>query len=246
VARALRLNEDLTEAVALGHDLGHTPFGHAGERAIGSLYPGGFRHYDQSLRVVDRLEKGGAGLNLCAETRTGIHHHTLGADDDPLEARVVRISDRVAYINHDADDAIRAGILTEAMIPREIRAVLGTGLSQRINTIVTDMINRSEGQPDIVMSPAIQEAVLAFRAFMFDTVYQDPVAKGEEVKVKGVLGGIFDYYIKNPEKLPTDYRKLIEADGLERVVVDYVSGMTDKFAMDTYADLFIPASWQLR
>ena len=246
IARGLRLNEDLTEAIALGHDLGHTPFGHAGERALNELYAPGFRHYDQSLRVVDRLEKSGEGLNLSHETRTGIHHHTVGVDDDPLEARIVRIADRVAYINHDADDAIRAGLLTEARIPKEIRDALGSGLGERINTIVTDMIIQSEGIPDIRMSTSIQEAVIAFRTFMFDAVYQDPTAKGEEFKVKGILGGIFDHYIKSPEKLPADYRRLIEEDGLERVVVDYVSGMTDKFAMDTYSELFIPASWQVR
>jgi len=246
IARALRLNEDLTEAIALGHDLGHTPFGHAGERALNALYAPGFRHYDQSLRVVDRLEKGGQGLNLCHETRMGIHHHTTGAEDDSLEARVVRIADRVAYINHDADDAIRAGLLTEARIPRNIRSVLGTGLGERINTIVSDLIAQSAGIPDIRMSASVEEAVTAFRAFMFDAVYHDPTAKGEEVKVKDVLGGIFAHYVASPEKLPADYRRLIDADGLERVVVDYVSGMTDKFAMDTYSALFIPASWQVR
>ena len=246
IARGLRLNEDLTEAIALGHDLGHTPFGHAGERALNELFLGGFRHYDQSLRVVDRLEKAGQGLNLCYETRTGIHHHTKGADDDPLEARIVRIADRVAYINHDADDAIRAGLLTEEMIPKEIREVLGVGLGQRINTIVTDMVMCSEGRPDICMSAPVERAVTAFRTFMFDSIYHNPTAKGEETKVKDVLGGIFSYYRENPDKLPEDSRRLIEEDGLERVVADYVSGMTDKFAMDTYSQLFIPLSWQLR
>jgi len=245
-ARALRLNEDLTEAIALGHDLGHTPFGHAGERALNELYPDGFRHYDQSLRVVDRLEKGGLGLNLSQETRTGIQHHTVGAEDDPLEARIVRIADRVAYINHDADDAIRAGLLTEERIPKEIREVLGVGLGERINTIVTDLVANSEAQPDIRMSASVEKAVGTFRNFMFESIYYNPAAKSEEVKVKGVLGGIFSYYQTNPDKLPEDYRRLVEKDGLERVVVDYVSGMTDKFAIDTYSQLFIPLSWQLR
>jgi len=246
IARGLRLSEDLTEAIALGHDLGHTPFGHAGERALDALYPGGFRHYAQSLRIVDRLEKGGQGLNLCHETRIGIHNHTTGADDDPLEARIVRLADRVAYINHDADDAIRAGLLTEEMIPKDIRDALGRGLGERINTIVTDVVRNAEAEPDIRMSGPIEGAVAAFRAFMFESVYCNPTAKGEEVKVKDVLGGIFDYYRGNPAKLPEDYRRLIEADGLERVVLDYVSGMTDKFAMDTYSTLFIPASWRVR
>ncbi|MCL2843106.1 MAG: deoxyguanosinetriphosphate triphosphohydrolase [Oscillospiraceae bacterium] len=246
VARGLRLNEDLTEAIALGHDLGHTPFGHAGERALSELYDGGYHHYDQSLRVVDRIEKSGLGLNLSYETRVGIHHHSVGHEDDPLEARVVRIADRVAYINHDADDAIRAGILTEVAIPLTVREVLGTGLGERINTIVSDMVAQSEGVPDIIMSAPVGQAVNAFREFMFDRVYQNPAAKGEEVKVKDILGGIFDYYVRNPEKLPLDYRNLMEEDGLERVVVDYVSGMTDKFAIDTYSDLFIPSAWCVR
>jgi len=246
VSRALRLNEDLTEAIALGHDLGHTPFGHAGERALDELFKDGFRHYDQSLRVVDRLEKGGLGLNLSFETRVGIQHHSIGAEGDPLEARIVRIADRVAYINHDADDAIRAGLLTEERIPKEIREVLGVGLGQRINTIVTDTVQGSENRPDICMSAPVEAAVTAFRKFMFEAIYYNPAAKGEEVKVKDVLGGIFNYYQKNPDKLPEDYRRLIEEDGQERVVADYVSGMTDKFAMDTYAKLFIPMSWQLR
>jgi len=246
IARALRLNEDLTEAIALGHDLGHTPFGHAGERALGELYSGGFRHYDQSLRVVDRLEKGGLGLNLCEETRTGIQHHTVGHQGDPLEASIVRIADRVAYINHDADDAIRAGLLTEDHLPQEVREILGQSLTERINSIVLDIIEQSEDQPAIRMSPPVDSAVTTVRDFMFASVYYNPTAKGEEAKVKDVLGNIFDYYIKHPAKLPEDYRRLIEEDGLERVVVDYVSGMTDKFAMDTYTDLFIPASWHLR
>ena len=246
VARALGLNEDLTEAMALGHDLGHTPFGHAGERALNEIYAEGFRHYDQSLRVVDRLEKGGRGLNLCQETRTGIHHHTKGTPHDPLEARVVRIADRVAYINHDADDAIRAGILTADALPQEVREVLGDRLSVRINTIVRDIINQSAGEDDIVMGAEVERAVLAFRAFMFEHVYQNPTAKGEEIKVKDVLGGIFEYYVKHPEKLPEDYRRLMEEDGLERVVCDYVSGMSDRFAMDEYSRLFIPRTWQVR
>ena len=246
IARGLRLNEDLTEAIALGHDLGHTPFGHAGERALSTLYDGGYHHYDQSLRVVDRIEKGGLGLNLTHETRLGIHHHSVGHEGDPLEARVVRIADRVAYINHDADDAIRAEILTEAAIPLTVREVLGSGLSERVNTIVNDMVAQSEGVPDILMSGPIAQAVDMFRSFMFANVYQNPAAKGEEVKVKDILGGIFDYYVKHPEKLPADYRNLVEEDGLERVVVDYVSGMTDKFAIDTYSKLFIPSAWCVR
>jgi len=244
IARGLRLNEDLTEAIALGHDLGHTPFGHAGERALDKILKDtGFRHYEQSLRVVDRLEKGGKGLNLCAETRAGIHHHTLGGSNDTLEATIVRLSDKIAYINHDADDAIRAGVLTEAMLPAIVRERLGVGLGNRINTIVTDLITQSAGKPEIVMTPAIEEAVKTFRSFMFEAVYYNQTVKGEETKVEGVLSRIFEYYFKHPEKLPESYRAHIEEDGLERVVADYVSGMTDKFALDTYETLFIPTTW---
>ena len=246
IARALRLNEDLTEAIALGHDLGHTPFGHAGERALNEIYAEGFRHYDQSLRVVDRLEKGGRGLNLSYETRIGIQHHTIGGEDDPLEARIVRNADRIAYINHDADDAIRAGILKADEIPKEVLSILGRDLTERIDTIVKDMVQQSMDKNDITMSEPVAGAVLAFRAFMFNQVYYNPKAKGEEVKVKDVLNGIFRHYLKNPGKLPEDYRRLIDEDGLERVVCDYVSGMTDKFAMDVYSDIFIPVSWHVR
>jgi len=243
IARALRLNEDLTEAIALGHDLGHTPFGHAGERALDALFDGGFQHYNQSLRVVERLEKGGQGLNLCYETRLGIKHHSKGAADDPLEAQIVRIADRIAYINHDADDAIRAGVLTEEMIPHTVRETLGVGLGNRINTIVMDMIAQSENQPGIFMRPEVQGAVDLFRAFMFEAVYTNETVKGEEVKVAGILGNLYDYYIKTPDKLPADYQLIREEDGLERAVCDYVSGMTDQYALHMYETLFIPKTW---
>jgi len=246
IARGLRLNEDLTEAIALGHDLGHTPFGHAGERAMSELYEGGFRHYDQSLRIVDLLENSGKGLNLTRETRIGIHHHSIGHEDDPLEARVVRLADRIAYINHDADDAIRAGLLTETDLPQEVRTTLGQSLSERVATIVNDMVAHSEGVPDIIMSHPVDTAVTIFRTFMFERVYQNPDAKGEEVKVKDVLGGIFDHYIKHPDALPEDYKNLMDKNTRARVVTDYVSGMTDKFAMDTYSALFFPAAWHVR
>jgi len=243
IARALRLNEDLTEAIALGHDLGHTPFGHAGERVLDRLFPDGFRHYDQSARVVERLEKGGKGLNLCYETRLGIQHHSKGAADDPLEAQIVRIADRIAYINHDADDAIRAGVLTEEMIPLQVRETLGVGLGNRINTIVMDIIIQSENQAAIRMSPEVGSAVDLFRSFMFEAVYTNATVKGEEVKVAGILGNLYDYYIKSPDKLPGDYQLIREEDGLARAVCDYVSGMTDQYALHTYTTLFIPKTW---
>lgn len=245
ISRALRLNEDLTEAIALGHDLGHTPFGHAGERALAEIYPGGFRHYEQSLRVVDSLEKDGRGLNLCQETRIGILNHTTGLPRGSVEADVVRMSDRIAYINHDLDDAERAGIILPGDEPEIVRKVIGTRNSARINTIVLDVIANS---PDSIprMSDEMAEAVDVFTDFMYEHVYRNPVAKGEENKVGNLLGSIWTYYVNHPGKLPQDYRVLAERDGLERVVTDYVSGMTDKYVMDVYSELFIPKSWAVR
>ncbi len=246
ISRALRLNEDLTEAIALGHDLGHTPFGHAGERALNEIFPGGFRHYEQGLRVVDRLEKDGRGLNLCNETRTGILNHTTGIPRGSLEADVVRLSDRIAYINHDLDDAERAGILAPGDEPEIVRERLGERNSRRINSIVTDVIETSRGQDVILMSPGITEAVQVFTDFMYSEVYRNPVAKGEESKVGDILLNIWRHYVRSPRLLPEDYQRIAEEDGLERAVTDYVSGMTDKYVIDVYMDLFIPRSWQVR
>ena len=245
VARALRLNEDLCEAVGLGHDLGHTPFGHAGERALRELMPGGFHHYEQSLRVVDRLEKGGRGLNLCYETRMGILNHTYGAPDDSREATVVRLSDRIAYINHDLDDAIRAGILTEDALPEEIHRHCGHSTSRRINSFVTDLISNSAGG-EIRMSPEMQGVFDRFHDFMYEAVYRNPRAKGEESKVQGILEGIFRHYLRSPERLPEEYKAIADSDGLERAVCDYVAGMTDSYAISVYGDLFIPAAWSVK
>lgn len=244
IARALMLNEDLTEAASLGHDIGHTPFGHAGERALNELC-GGFRHYEQSLRVVDRLEKDGRGLNLTYEVRMAILNHTTGAPDDTLEAKCVRLADRIAYINHDVDDAIRAGILKNSDLPENVRKTLGESHSVRINTITTDLIDRSFGKEDLSMSPDIQAAVDEFHEFLFAKVYRNPRAKSEESKVIGILGGIYGYYMKNPDKLPEDFKALSERDGLMRAVCDYVAGMTDKYAISKYSEIFIPASWQV-
>ena len=246
ISRALMLNEDLTEAIALGHDLGHTPFGHAGERALNDIFPGGFRHYEQSLRVVDRLEKDGRGLNLCRETRTGILNHTTGTPRGSLEADVVRLSDRIAYINHDLDDAERAGILAPGDEPAIIRERLGIRNSERINSIVNDVIETSAELDVILMSPDITDAVQVFTDFMYSEVYKNPVAKGEESKVHDILLGIWRHYVRHPEALPEDYRRIAGEDGLERAVTDYVSGMTDKYVIDVYMDLFIPKSWQVR
>ena len=245
IARALEVNEDLTEAIGLGHDLGHTPFGHAGERALRAIHPGGFHHYEQSLRVVDCLERDGKGLNLCYETRMGILNHTHGAPGDTVEATIVRYADRIAYINHDLDDAIRAGILTQEQVPSRIRGKLGDRNSKRINAIVTDLIENSAGGV-IAMSPDMAEVYEIFHNFMYDAVYYNPVAKGEESKVEGILGGIYEYYVNNPEKLPEDYKKIADSDGLERAVCDYVAGMTDSYAMEVYSQIFIPMAWTVK
>ena len=245
VGRALRLNEDLCEAIALGHDLGHTPFGHAGERALNVIYKEGFRHYEQSLRVVDFIEKDGEGLNLCFETRIGILAHTTGHPEESQEAKVVRLCDHVAYLNHDLDDAMRAGIVTESQLPEKIVRKLGTAHSQRIDAFIQDIIrNGRAGQVDI--SADLQDVWVLFHNFMYDNVYRNPVAKGEESKVENILRGIWEYYVKDPDKLPEDYRRLAERDGLERAVTDYVSGMTDDYAMYQYGQIFIPMAWSVK
>ena len=245
VSRALRLNEDLAEAIALGHDLGHTPFGHAGERALNAIYAPGFRHYEQSLRVVDSIEKEGKGLNLCFETRIGILAHTTGHPEESLEARVVRLCDHVAYLNHDLDDAMRANLLSEEQVPPLIRSKLGGRSSQRIDTFVRDIIlNGQNGHVDI--SPEMQDVWVLFHNFMYESVYHNPVAKGEEAKVESILRGIWDTYCKDPDKLPGEYRAIAERDGLERAVTDYVSGMTDDYAIYQYGQIFIPAAWSVK
>ena len=245
VARALRLNEDLAEAMALGHDLGHTPFGHAGERALNGICRGGFKHYEQSLRVVDILERDGQGLNLCYETRMGILHHTYGAPDDTREATVVRLCDRIAYINHDLDDSIRAGLLTAEAVPALIRENCGERNSERINAFITDLVKNSV-DGELKMSPRMQETFDFFHRFMYSDVYTNPVAKSEESKVEGILAKLFEYYVSHPEKLPEDLRPVIDRDGLDRAVCDYISGMTDGYAMEKYGELFIPFAWSVK
>jgi len=245
VARALSLNEDLAEAISLGHDLGHTPFGHAGERVLAKLYSGGFKHYEQSLRVVDILERDGRGLNLCYETRMGILHHTHGSTDDSLEAVAVRLCDRIAYVNHDLDDSIRAGILTESDVPEIIRHNCGERNSERINSILTDLILNS-GEGELRMSENMQKTFDFFHSFMYSDVYTNPVAKSEESKVDGILGKLYEHYVANPEKLPDDFLAVVERDGRERAACDYISGMTDGFAMEKYGELFIPFAWTVK
>ncbi|MDO4973660.1 MAG: deoxyguanosinetriphosphate triphosphohydrolase [Eubacteriales bacterium] len=245
VARALRLNEDLAEAIGLGHDLGHTPFGHAGERALNRIHPGGFKHYEQSLRVVDVLEREGRGLNLCYETRMGILHHTHGAPDDTPEAVAVRLCDRIAYINHDLDDSIRAGILTADEVPERIRRTCGERHSERINAFIADLIANSRDGV-LQMSPAMQDVFDFFHSFMFSDVYTNPLAKGEESKVEGILERLYGYYTAHPEALPPDYAGVIEREGLDRAACDYISGMTDSYAMEKYGELFIPFAWSVK
>ena len=245
VARALRLNEDLAEAVGLGHDLGHTPFGHAGERALNKIYEGGFKHYEQSLRVVDLLERDGQGLNLCYETRMGILNHTHGAPDDTREATAVRLCDRIAYINHDLDDSIRAGLLTAEQVPERIRLTCGERNSARINAMLTDLIAHS-GDGVLRFSPEMQTVYDDFHTFMYAAVYRNPKAKGEESKVDGILSRLYEHYTAHPEALPQDYLPVVEREGRERAACDYISGMTDGYAMEKYGELFIPFAWTVK
>ena len=242
IARALRLNEDLTEAIAMAHDLGHTPFGHAGERALDACYAPGFHHYEQSVRVVEKIEKQGKGLNLTQEVRNGVLRHTNGPWADTLEGCIVRVSDRIAYINHDIDDAERAGILREEDIPMEIRQALGFSKSQRINTLVTSVI-RASGET-IAMEPEIEKHYQALHAFLFDHVYTNPIAKGEESKVGDMVKWLFEYYVKNPDALPDDFVFIRETEGVERAAVDHIAAMTDRYADWAFEDLFIPRSWK--
>ena len=246
IVRALALNEDLTEAIALGHDLGHTPFGHAGETALSACLGEPFRHNEQSLRVVDVLEKNGQGLNLSHEVRLGILGHTGDYIPETLEGQVVRRSDQIAYVNHDIDDAVRAGILSNDDIPREISDVLGTTHSQRINTLVCDLVQVSREAGCICLSPAVEAALSKLRAFMFERVYYNPVAKGEESKAKDMLSRLYEYYITHPQALPEDFQPQLTFDGMERTVCDYIAGMTDKYAVDKYSQIFIPMGWQTK
>ena len=246
ITRALGLNEDLAEAIAMGHDLGHTPFGHAGEDALTRCMGKPFRHNEQSLRVVDYLEKDGRGLNLTYEVRNGIVCHTGDPWPETLEGMVVRRSDQIAYVNHDIDDAIRAGILTNRDIPNEITDVLGHTHSMRINTLVCDMINTSREAGTVMLSPNVEKALKDLRTFMFRNVYRNPVAKGQESKAKDMLQRLFEYYIHHPEALPEDFQPQLSFDGMERTVCDYIAGMTDNYAVDKYTEIFIPMGWHVR
>ena len=246
IAKGLNLNEDLAEAIAMGHDLGHTPFGHAGEVALTQAMGQPFRHNEQSLRVVDVLENGGEGLNLTYEVRMGILGHTGDRIPETLEGQIVRWADRFAYVNHDIDDAIRAGILENSDIPKAIARILGNNHSQRINTLVCDAITASRETAVITLSSTVEEALHDLREFLFARVYRNPVAKGQEQKAKGMLQRMYEYYYTHPEALPEDFQPQMSFEGMERTVCDYIAGMTDHYAVDKYTEIFIPAGWNVR
>ena len=246
ITLALGLNEDLAEAIAMGHDLGHTPFGHAGEDALSRCMGKPFRHNEQSLRVVDVLAKDGRGLNLTHEVRNGILCHTGDPWPNTLEGMVVRRSDQIAYVNHDIDDAIRAGILTDEDIPDAITDILGHNHRDRINTLVMDAISTSREAGEICLSPNVDKALRDLRSFMFERVYRNPVAKSEERKAKDMLQRLFEYYYTHPEALPEDFQPQMSFEGLERTVCDYIAGMTDNYAIDKFNEIFIPTGWQVR
>ena len=244
IAKALRMNEDLVEAIALGHDLGHTPFGHAGERALDEVCPYGFCHSEQSVRTVDLLEKRGAGLNLTIEVREGIKNHQTKGNPFTLEGKIVRFSDKIAYIHHDMDDAVRAGILKETDVPAEIGEVIGYTTGERLDHFIHDLITTSYEKNDIQMSEPVAKAMAQLRRFMFERVYQNREAKSEEKKAEVLVQTLYDYYRRHLELLPEDFIRLVErGEARERVVCDYIGAMTDRFAVARYEDIYIPRYW---
>ncbi len=245
IARALRLNEDLTEAIALGHDLGHTPFGHIGERTLDHLCKDGFRHNDQSLRVVEKLENNGRGLNLTKEVRDGIACHSGPVAPATLEGACVARADRIAYINHDIDDALRAGILRPEDLPQSVLKTLGATHGERIETMIRDIVNESRGKQAILMSPTIQAATDELRAFMFERVYRDSWRSEEEEKCDRLLTQLFEHYTENVGQMPLEYIEIAYLEGQERAVADFISGMTDRYAVRLYQQLFLPAAYQI-
>lgn len=247
IAKALRLNEDLTEAIALGHDLGHTPFGHAGERALARICAEGFEHHIQSIRVVECIENHGKGLNLTKEVRDGIVNHQTKGKPSTLEGKIVRLCDKIAYINHDIDDAIRGKIIREEDIPREFTDILGHSLGKRLDTLVHDIVSNSEGKNDIIMSPEIENAMLQLRKYMFTSVYLNKQAKGQEEQAERMLEELFKYYERHLEELPEEYLLRTEQRGepTYKAIVDYIAGMTDRFAVAKFKKLMIPAAWSV-
>ncbi|MFR0910162.1 deoxyguanosinetriphosphate triphosphohydrolase [Eubacterium sp.] len=247
IAKSLDLNEDLTEAIALGHDLGHTPFGHAGERTLNKLCSKGFRHYEQSIRVVEVLENNGRGLNLTKEVRDGIINHRTSGNPSTLEGKVVRLSDKIAYINHDIDDAIRGKIICEKDIPKEYTYVLGNTTKKRLDTLVKDIVRNSYGVNDILMSGEVQKAMMDLRQYMFTSVYTNPLAKSEESKAYEMITLLFEYYLKHIDEMPDEFKYLINECGEdeEQVVCDYIAGMSDQYSVSTFQTIFIPKSWKM-
>ena len=245
IAKALRLNEDLTEAIALGHDLGHTPFGHAGERVLDRVCPEGFDHSKQSLRMVDILEKDGQGLNLTYEVRDGILNHQTSGHPNTLEGQIVRLADKIAYFHHDMDDAIRGGILTENDVPEDIACVLGRTLNDRLDHFIHDIITASAGKPVIKMSDETADAMMKFRSFMFERVYMNPEAKGEEHKAEMLVEALYRYYLEHVDLLPAYLQaRMDQGDSKERIVCDHISSMTDRFAIARYKEIYVPKTWQ--
>ena len=240
IARALRLNEDLTEAIALGHDLGHTPFGHAGERILNDLCSFSFCHNEQSVRTCEKIEK----LNLSAEVLDGIQHHPAQGSPATLEGKIVQLCDRIAYINHDIDDAIRGGIIRADDLPWSAKTILGASSGERINTMCLAVLSESADKNDIVMEQSVLEAMNELRRFLFDNVYLGSRAKAEEKKAQMLIAQLFDYFFQNPQKIPEEYRQILEEEGVERAVCDYISGMTDVYSVKLYKELFIPAAWE--
>ncbi len=247
IAKALRLNEDLVEAISLGHDLGHTPFGHAGERALNAVCPQGFRHNEQSVRVVEFIEKDGRGLNLTQEVLDGILTHQTVGEPMTLEGQIVRMSDKIAYVNHDVDDAIRGGILMEADIPPKYRKILGNSTKERLNTITHDVIINSMDKPMVQMSEEVEEAMKGLRKFMFENVYRNPLAKQEEHKAIQMVQNLYAYYMEHFDKIPEEFKRLVEVNGdsKEQVICDYIAGMTDNYAVKTFQEIFVPESWKI-
>ncbi len=243
MARALRLNEDLTEAIALGHDLGHTPFGHAGESALNDIVPFDFTHTDQSVRVCEKLEKQGRGLNLTFEVLDGIKHHTRGEWPHTLEGKVVRFADRIAYINHDIDDAVRAGVISPQDLPQNVLDALGYTKTQRITTLIKSVVENSSD--DIRMDEETFKYYDELHEFLYKNVYLNPEAKAEEGKVTGIIEGIYKYLLLHPEAMGDEYQRILEQDGLERAICDYIAGMSDHYAVSFYSDIYIPKNWSI-
>ena len=246
IAKALRLNDDLVEAIALGHDLGHTPFGHAGERALDRVCPLGFAHYRQSMRVVECLEKNGEGLNLTWEVRDGILNHRTSGSPHTLEGQIVRLCDKISYIHHDMDDAQRAGVITEDDIPITLRLLLGENTKERLNTFIHDIVDNSRGKDTIRMSPEIEEGLRDLRNIMFQNVYLNPVAKEEEEKAENLVEALYGYYSTKPDQMSEEYKRLLrDGEEMNRVVCDYISGMTDQYSMEKFRDIFVPKGWSV-